>query len=142
MRLIANCLYSERKRAGKCSEADLDFDRLVLVVDEIAELFLSNVSEKYHNASEAKAVLSRIARLGRAVGIHLIAGTQRPDARVLDTQIKSNLPGKICFQMGDIHSSMVVLGNARAKYLPAVAGRAIWQCGMSLVEVQVPYVYY
>ncbi|MBP9709144.1 MAG: DNA translocase FtsK [Oligoflexales bacterium] len=131
---------ASRKKPIKCSDADLEFDRLILVVDEIAELFLANVSEKFHNAAEAKAVLSRVARLGRAVGIHLIAGTQRPDARVLDTQIKSNLPGKICFQMGDIHSSMVVLGNARAKYLPAVAGRAIWQCGMSLLEVQVPYV--
>lgn len=131
---------ASRKKPSKCCDADLEFDRLILVVDEIAELFLANVSEKFHNAAETKAVLSRVARLGRAVGIHLIAGTQRPDARVLDTQIKSNLPGKICFQMGDIHSSMVVLGNARAKYLPAVAGRAIWQCGMSLLEVQVPYV--
>ncbi len=130
---------NELKVVGVMEKGAQNFDRLIIVIDEIAELFLASVHEKQQKVGEAKAVLSRVARLGRAVGIHLIAGTQRPDAKVVDTQIKANLTGKICFQMSDIHSSMVVLGNARAKYLPPISGRAIWQSGMEQIEVQVPY---
>jgi hypothetical protein len=41
--------------------------------------------------------------------------------------------------MSDQYSSQVVLGNARARDLPAVAGRAIWQSGIQQIEIQVPY---
>ncbi|MCX6126038.1 MAG: hypothetical protein NTV34_15000, partial [Proteobacteria bacterium] len=67
-------------------------------------------------------------------------GTQRPDARALDTQIKANLPGKVCFQMADTPSSMVVLGNGRARDLPGIPGRAIWQRGLKMIEVQTPFI--
>ena len=33
---------------------------------------------------------------------------------------------------------MVVLGNARARDLPGIPGRAIWQNGLTMVEVQTP----
>ena len=38
-----------------------------------------------------EARLSTIARQGRAFGVHLILGTQRPDSDVLNGQIKNNL---------------------------------------------------
>ena len=40
--------------------------------------------------------------------------------------------------MADTASSMVVLGNARARDLPGIPGRAIWQNGLTMVEVQTP----
>ena len=111
--------------------------RHIIVVDEGAELYLA--AQKSGELSFAKAILSKVARQGRAVGLHLVFGTQRPDARALDTQIKGNLPGKLCFQMGDHSSSMTVLGSGRAKDLPGVPGRAIWQRGLTNFEVQTPY---
>lgn len=116
-----------------------NFSRKIVVVDEIAELFLSNGSSNAKSIQAARESTSKIARQGRAVGLHLIVGTQRPDSRALDTQIKANLVGKICFQMADQHSSLVVLGNVRAKNLPPIAGRAIWQSGLKQIEVQMPY---
>ena len=113
-------------------------DRHVIVVDEIAELFLSAPDRPVSDIQTARAVVSRLARQGRAVGLHLVLGTQRPDARALDTQIKANLPRKVCFQMADTASSMVVLGNARARDLPGIPGRAIWQRGLSMTELQTP----
>jgi S-DNA-T family DNA segregation ATPase FtsK/SpoIIIE len=115
------------------------FDRHIFVIDEASELFLSGAGESLKTIQGAKRAVSRIARMGRAVGINLIVGTQRPDARALDTQIKANLPGKICFQMGDTASSMVVLSNKRARDLPNVPGRAIYQNGSRQMEVQVPF---
>jgi len=115
------------------------FDRHIIVIDEVAELFLSGAGFSAKDTQSAREATGKIARQGRAVGLHLIVGTQRPDARALDTQIKANMTGKICFQMADQHSSLVVLGNARAKDLPPVAGRAIWQNGMKQIEVQIPF---
>ncbi|MCX6117349.1 MAG: FtsK/SpoIIIE domain-containing protein [Proteobacteria bacterium] len=115
------------------------FYRHIIVVDEAAELFLSGGDVSSKEAQKARVVISKIARQGRAVGLNLIIGTQRPDSNALDSQVKANLIGKICFQMSDQYSSQVVLGNARARDLPAVAGRAIWQNGMQQIEIQVPY---
>ena len=110
-----------------------------MVIDEIAELFLAGAGRNVKDIQTARATVSKLARQGRAVGIHLILGTQRPDARALDTQIKANLPGKVCFQMADVASSMVVLGNGRARNLPGIPGRAIWQRGLKMFEMQTPY---
>ncbi len=115
-------------------------NRHVVVIDEIAELFLAGMDRPVKDIQKARAIVSRLARQGRAVGIHLILGTQRPDARALDTQIKANLPGKVCFQMADTPSSMVVLGNGRARDLPGIPGRAIWQRGLHMIEVQTPFI--
>ena len=112
--------------------------RRVIVIDEVAELFLAGGAVNAEHSKRASEIVSRISRLGRAPGIHLVLGTQRPDKRALDTQIKANLPGKLCFQMADTASSMVVLGNARARDLPGIPGRAIWQSGLTMVEVQTP----
>lgn len=118
---------------------DVNFDREIIVIDEIAELFLAGGAASAQESKSAREIISRIARIGRAAGLHLVLGTQRPDKRALDTQIKANLPGKLCFQMSDNASSMVMLGNGRAKDLPGIAGRAIWQHGLNMLEVQTPF---
>ncbi len=133
---------AEERKAPERPNANLNFDRHVIVIDEVAELFLSGGGTSGRDAQRAREVVSKIARQGRAVGLNLIVGTQRPDAKALDTQVKANLTGKICFQMADQHSSLVVLGNARAKDLPPIPGRAIWQNGIRQIEIQVPFLDY
>ena len=86
----------------------------------------------------ARRLASKIAAQGRAVGIHLIIATQRPDRNALDPQTKANLVGKLCFQMSNTASSMTVLDNGRASELTPVPGRAIWQQGSEMMEVQAP----
>ncbi|NBX77376.1 MAG: hypothetical protein EBQ92_12550 [Proteobacteria bacterium] len=112
--------------------------RHLIVVDEAAEMFLSGEGRSTAEVNSAKAVLSRVARQGRAVGIHLVVATQRPDARALDTQIKANLTGVLCFPMANDASSILVLGNGRATDLPFIPGRALWKQGRELQEVQTP----
>jgi S-DNA-T family DNA segregation ATPase FtsK/SpoIIIE len=124
----------------KLLDKPLSLGRHVVVIDEIAELFLASTFIPAKDSQRAREIVSKIARQGRAVGLHLLIGTQRPDARALDTQIKANLVGKVCFSMADLHSSMVVLGCARAKDLPHIPGRALWQKGLGLSEVQTPLI--
>lgn len=113
--------------------------RRVIVVDEIAEIFLSGAGSSTKEIQRARAALSRIARQGRAVGIHLVAATQRPDSKALDPQVKMNLPGILCFSVPNDASSINVLGNGRATDLPPdIKGRAIWKRNGEMTEVQTP----
>lgn len=115
-----------------------DIHRIVIVIDEAAELFLAG----HLSATEvqkARRFAITIAAQGRAVGIHLIVAMQRPDAKALDMGIKANLLGRLCFYMSDNASSMTILDSVRAADLnPGIKGRAIWRSGSLLTEIQVP----
>jgi hypothetical protein len=115
------------------------FTRHVVAIDEAAELFMASASLASKDAQVAKRLTAKIAALGRAVGIHLMIATQRPDRHAVDPLIKTNLQGRLCFQMADNASSMTILDSARAADLPATKGRAIWRSGFDLIEVQVPW---
>lgn len=123
---------------GKLPEGVDFFSRHVVVVDEASEMFLAGHHASPKDIQKARAVLSQIARQGRAVGVHIVIATQRPDSRALDPQVKANLTGVLCFQMANDASSMVVLGCGRATDLPPIPGRAIWKAGSEMTEVQTP----
>ena len=112
--------------------------RKVIVIDEAAEIFLAGAMIGGKEVQATRRLASQIAALGRAAGIHLVIATQRPDRNAVDPLTKTNLQGRICFQMADNASSMTILDCGRATDLPTIRGRAIWKNGMDLVEVQTP----
>ncbi len=75
---------------------------IVIVIDELADLMMSSGKEVEH-------FLSRLAQKSRAVGIHIIVATQRPEAKVVTGLIKSNLPSRICFRVSSRMDSRIVL---------------------------------
>lgn len=76
--------------------------------------------DKTGRSKEEKEVIEQIikylalfARQGRAVGIHLMLATQRPDANVIPGSIKSELDCRICGR-ADLILSQIVLDNGSA----------------------------
>ena len=89
--------------------------RLVFACDEVAELLDKTGLDKDQKAviASIESKLSKLARLGRAFGIHLILATQRPDANVLSGQIKNNIDFRACGR-ADNTLSIIILDNGSA----------------------------
>jgi S-DNA-T family DNA segregation ATPase FtsK/SpoIIIE len=74
----------------------------VIIIDELADLMMTG-------GKEVEASIVRLAQKARAVGIHLIVATQRPQATVVTGLIKANLPSKIAFRVNTRMDSRIVL---------------------------------
>ncbi|MFS0733482.1 FtsK/SpoIIIE domain-containing protein [Microbacterium sp. 1P10UB] len=93
--------------------------RLVIVVDEFAALLGAH--------PELHAVFIDVAARGRALGMHLILGTQRV-AGVVRESLLANCPLRVSLRVTDAADSRAVIGTDEAALLPggrAGAGRAL-----------------
>ncbi|OQW49799.1 MAG: hypothetical protein A4S09_03320 [Proteobacteria bacterium SG_bin7] len=117
---------------------DKNLTRHLIVIDEAAELFLAGQHLSSDSAVKSRRIVQTIAAQGRAVGLHIVVSTQRPDYKIVDMAIKTNLQGRICFYMADNASSMTILDSGRASDLPNLPGRAIWKNGNEIFEIQAP----
>jgi S-DNA-T family DNA segregation ATPase FtsK/SpoIIIE len=111
--------------------------RQYIIVDEVAELYVTRSKVNREAILAARESINRIARQGRAAGVHLIIATQRPDSSNFDQTVKSNIPAVLCFPMPSQAASISALGTKRAFDLnPEIKGRAIWKFGSQTCEVQ------
>ena len=128
----------EKRKYTTAWPKERPFVRNIVAIDEAAQLFVGGLSLLAKEVQLAKRLTSRIGALGRAVGVHLIVATQRPDRYAVDPLIKTHMSGRLCFAMSDNASSMTILDSVRAADLPQVAGRAIWRNGLDQMEVHTP----
>lgn len=105
-------------------------EHIAVATDEVAEM-LDRTGRKEEKAKIDKVteMLSTVARLGRAYGIHLILATQRPDANVIPGQIKNNLTYRACGHADKI-LSQIVIDCTDASEIPAdCPGRFVTDTG-------------
>ena len=75
--------------------------------------------------------LMRLSMLGRAAGIHLVLGTQRPSSEILSGQLRANIPTRICLRVSNPLERNIILGN-RCKEL----GERVLYYGNEFTEIE------
>jgi DNA segregation ATPase FtsK/SpoIIIE-like protein len=101
--LMANADVADWREMPEGEELPL----LLLVVDEAADFA----------RTPAMGTLIEVARKGRAMGIAIVLGTQSPSSKVIDPQVRANLPTAVAFQTRTDVESRVILGRKGAEDL-------------------------
>ena len=104
---------------------------IVVVIDEFADLIMT--------AKEVEFPVMRLAQKARAVGIHLIVATQRPDVKVITGGIKANFPARIAFRVMQMTDSRTIIDQPGANQLIG-RGDMLFLNGGEPVRIQCAFV--
>ena len=126
---------SERSNLGNDEKLE-KLDRLpyiVIIIDELADIMSTY-------PRELEAAIVRLAQMSRAVGIHLILSTQRPEVNVITGLIKANIPARIALRVSSQIDSRTILDTGGAEKLLG-AGDILYSSGESQPErIQSAYI--
>ena len=100
---------------------------IVVIIDEFADLIMT--------AKEVEVPVMRLAQKARAVGIHLIIATQRPDVKVITGGIKANFPARIAFRVMQMIDSRTIIDQPGANQLIG-RGDMLFSNGGELTRIQ------
>ncbi len=118
---------------GKLPAGATKLPYLVVVIDELADLMMLA-------PDETEKVLTRLAQMARATGIHLIVSTQRPSVDVVTGLIKANFPARISFAVASSIDSRVILDQPGAEKLLG-RGDMLYQAPDAAAPVRMQGVY-
>jgi len=129
-----NDRYDELRNANasKISELDEGFNYVVVVIDELADMFA------FHKSM--RPLLCKIVQKSRAAGVHVIAATQRPSVDVVSGLIKSNFPGRIAYKVSSYEDSRTILSNMGAERLSGSGDMLYRKAVGSFERIQGPFV--
>lgn len=88
----------------------VDSPKIVAGIDELGDLLANS-------PPSVERTLTRLAAKSRSAGIHMLLGTQRPDASVLKGLMKANIPARMAFKTPDKVNSNIILGRSGAEAL-------------------------
>jgi len=83
---------------------------IIFVIDELADLMI-------FAPGESEELITRVAQMARATGIHLILATQRPSVDIITGLMKANIPTRIAFNVSSMIDSRVIIDMPGAEKL-------------------------
>ena len=86
------------------------FSRQIVIIEELGDLMMES-------KGKVEDYIVKIARLGRACGIHLVIATQRPTVKVVTGEIKANIGCRFALQTTSSVDSRNILGKSGAELL-------------------------
>lgn len=101
---------------------------IILAIDEVALL---------KKDKKLMPIIEDIAATGRALGVFLILSMQRPDSKLLESGLKSNLTVRMAFKHEDATNSRITLDCAGAEKLET-KGLMLLKCE-GIKQVQSPF---
>ena len=99
----------DARNIAEANERGARLPRIVAVVDELGDLFLTR--------QETEAPLIRLAQKARSAGIHLVLATQRPEAATFPGLLRSNIPSRIALAVQKSSESRIILDEVGAESL-------------------------
>jgi len=105
-------------------KTEVDADRMpyiIIVIDELADIMSAY-------PRELESAIVRLAQMSRAVGIHLILSTQRPEVNVITGLIKANIPARVALKVSSQVDSRTILDAGGAEKLLG-AGDMLYSSG-------------
>jgi S-DNA-T family DNA segregation ATPase FtsK/SpoIIIE len=107
----------------------------VLLVDEVAELFLVATRKEEGRRDEMVTQLIRLAQLGQAAGIYLEVCGQRFGAELGKgaTMLRAQLTGRVCHRVNDEASAKMALGDISPEAVLAACAIAPELPGLAVV---------
>lgn len=97
------------RNIAEAQDAGASLQRLVVVVDELADFMMGRTG--------ADEPLVRLAQKARAVGIHLLLATQRPEAATFPGLLRANIPSRIALTVQKATDSRIILDEGGAEDL-------------------------
>lgn len=101
--------YKHLVEVGETDIAKTKYPYKVVIIDELNDLILQD--------KDINKVLARLANKARQSGIYLVLGTQRPDAKVLDGELRSNIVSRIALKVAKSQDSKIILDEVGAEKL-------------------------
>ena len=94
---------------------------IIIIIDELADIMSTY-------PRELESAIVRLAQMSRAVGIHLILSTQRPEVNIITGLIKANIPARIALKVSSQVDSRTILDAGGAEKLLG-AGDMLYSSG-------------
>lgn len=111
LNLAMNIIEDRFQRMQKARERKYSGSDIYVIIDELADLMTTN-------KKAIQPLIQRIAQIGRAARVHIIAATQCPIADVIPTPIKVNFDARVALRTRSAQDSRNILGMNGCEQLP------------------------
>lgn len=128
-----NTMETRYKRMQATGQRESTEPHIYIIIDELADLFTTQ-------KRETTPLIARLAQLGRAARLHLIAATQRPTKDIINGQIKVNMDSRIALRCPTAQDSRNIINIKGAETLPRHGfGYYLTPETMQPIKVEIPY---